>query len=62
MRDAALVLAPLLLSAALTVLVMVLGLSALYVRFGGLPWMRGAFYGIGAAVIAITYAIRRRRR
>jgi chromate transporter len=25
----------------------------LYVRFGGLPWMRGAFYGIGAAVIAI---------
>jgi chromate transporter len=33
--------------------VMVLVLSALYVRFGGLPWMRGAFYGIGAAVIAI---------
>lgn len=33
--------------------VMVLALSALYVRFGGLPWMRGAFYGIGAAVIAI---------
>ncbi|MBI1967657.1 MAG: chromate transporter [Gemmatimonadetes bacterium] len=32
---------------------MVLGLSALYVRFGGLPWMRGAFYGIGAAVITI---------
>jgi chromate transporter len=32
---------------------MVLGLSVLYVRFGGLPWMRGAFYGIGAAVIAI---------
>jgi chromate transporter len=32
---------------------MVLALSALYVRFGGLPWMRGAFYGIGAAVIAI---------
>src|SRR5439155_9610500 len=21
--------------------------------FGGLPWMRGAFYGIGAAVIAV---------
>jgi chromate transporter len=33
--------------------VMVLILSALYVRFGGLPWMRSAFYGIGAAVIAI---------
>jgi chromate transporter len=32
---------------------MVLALSALYVRFGGLAWMRGAFYGIGAAVIAI---------
>lgn len=33
--------------------VMVLALSFLYVRFGGLPWMQGAFYGIGAAVIAI---------
>jgi chromate transporter len=32
---------------------MVLALSSLYVRFGGLPWMQGAFYGIGAAVIAI---------
>ncbi len=32
---------------------MVLALSALYVRFGGLPWIRGAFYGIGAAVIGI---------
>jgi chromate transporter len=32
---------------------MVLVLAALYLRFGGLPWMRGAFYGIGAAVIAI---------
>ncbi|HEY7637736.1 MAG TPA: chromate efflux transporter [Gemmatimonadales bacterium] len=32
---------------------MVLALSALYVRYGGLPWMQGAFYGIGAAVIAI---------
>ncbi len=32
---------------------MVLALSALYVRFGGLSWMQGAFYGIGAAVIAI---------
>ena len=33
--------------------VMVLALSALYVRFNGLPWMQGLFYGIGAAVIAI---------
>src|SRR5690349_19011898 len=33
--------------------VMVLALSALYVRFGGLSWMQGAFYGIGASVIAI---------
>ncbi len=33
--------------------VMVLGLSAVYVRFGGLSWMQGVFYGIGAAVIAI---------
>jgi chromate transporter len=32
---------------------MVLGLSAAYLRYGGLPWMQGAFYGIGAAVIAI---------
>jgi len=32
---------------------MVLGLSAAYVRFGGLPWMQGMFYGIGASVIAI---------
>jgi chromate transporter len=35
-------------------LLMVLVLSACYVRFGGLPWMQGAFYGIGAAVIAIV--------
>jgi chromate transporter len=33
--------------------VMVLALSALYLRFGGLLWMQGAFYGIGAAVSAI---------
>jgi hypothetical protein len=26
---------------------MVLGLSAAYVRSGGLPWMQGMFYGIG---------------
>ena len=32
---------------------MVLALAALYLQFGGLSWMRGAFYGIGAAVIAI---------
>ncbi|HEU4383482.1 MAG TPA: chromate transporter [Anaeromyxobacteraceae bacterium] len=32
---------------------MVLGLSWLYVRYGGLSWMQGAFYGIGAAVIAV---------
>jgi chromate transporter len=34
-------------------LAMVFALSAAYVRFGGLAWMRGAFYGVGAAVIAI---------
>ena len=33
--------------------VMVLALSWAYLRFGGLAWMQGAFYGIGAAVIAI---------
>jgi chromate transporter len=33
--------------------VMVLGLAVGYIRLGGLPWMQGAFYGIGAAVIAI---------
>jgi chromate transporter len=33
--------------------VMVLGISALYVRYGGLPWMQSVFYGVGAAVIAI---------
>src|SRR5262245_7703419 len=32
---------------------MVIGLAALYVRFGRLGWIHGAFYGIGAAVIAI---------
>lgn len=32
---------------------MVLALSWLYLRFGGLPWMQGVFYGVGAAVIAI---------
>ena len=33
---------------------MVLGLSAAYVRFGGLPWMQGMFYGIGPAVIGTS--------
>jgi len=33
--------------------VMVMALSAIYVRFGGIGWMQGAFYGVGAAVIAI---------
>jgi chromate transporter len=33
--------------------VMVLALSAAYVRFGGLAWMQSVFYGVGAAVIAI---------
>ncbi len=32
---------------------MVLAIGAAYVAYGGLPWMRGAFYGVGAAVIAI---------
>ena len=33
--------------------VMVLGLGAFYVAFGGMPWMQAMFYGIGPAVIAI---------
>jgi chromate transporter len=32
---------------------MVVALAAFYVRFGSLSWIQGAFYGIGAAVIAI---------
>lgn len=32
---------------------MVWGISAAYVRFGGLPWMQALFYGIGASVIGI---------
>jgi chromate transporter len=32
---------------------MVLLLAVLYLRFGGLSWIQGAFYGVGAAVIAI---------
>jgi chromate transporter len=33
--------------------VMTLAISGLYVRFGGLPWMQAAFYGVGATVIGI---------
>jgi chromate transporter len=33
--------------------VMTVVISWLYVRFGGLPWMQAAFYGVGAAVIGI---------
>lgn len=33
--------------------VMVVVLSALYLEYGSLPWLQAAFYGIGAAVIAI---------
>jgi chromate transporter len=33
--------------------VMVVGLAWLYLRYGGLPWMQGIFYGVGAAVVAI---------
>jgi chromate transporter len=32
---------------------MVLALGWAYVLYGGLPWMRAAFYGVGAAVIGI---------
>ena len=32
---------------------MVLVISAFYLRFGGLPWMQAVFYGIGAAVIVV---------
>lgn len=33
---------------------MVVAISMAYVRYGGLWWMQGLFYGIGAAVIAIV--------
>ena len=33
--------------------VMVIALAVLYLRFGGMSWLQGAFYGVGAAVIAI---------
>ena len=32
---------------------MVLALSFFHVKFGGLPWMQAAFYGVGASVVAI---------
>ena len=32
---------------------MVLALAAAYTHYGGLSWMQGVFYGIGAAVIGI---------
>src|SRR5437868_4517815 len=32
---------------------MVLALSVLYLAFHGLAWMQAAFYGVGAAVIAV---------
>ncbi len=32
---------------------MVIALAVLYIEYGGLPWMQKAFYGVGAAVIAI---------
>src|SRR2546423_9924206 len=33
--------------------VMVLAISMLYVAYGGLSWMQGMFYGIGAAVVLV---------
>jgi chromate transporter len=33
--------------------VMTVGIGWVYVRYGGLPWMQAAFYGVGAAVIGI---------
>jgi len=32
---------------------MVVGLGAAYVRYGGLPWMQAVFYGVGATVIGL---------
>jgi len=32
---------------------MVMAISAFYLKYGGISWMLGAFYGIGAAVIAV---------
>ena len=36
--------------------VMVVAIGWAYVRFGGLPWMQAAFYGVGAAVTPLTNA------
>ena len=33
--------------------ILVMALAAAYVRYGGIDWMQGAFYGVGAAVIGI---------
>jgi len=33
--------------------VMVLGIGYAYIKFGGLPWIQGVFYGVGASVIGI---------
>lgn len=33
--------------------VIVLGIAWAYTRYGALPWMQAAFYGVGAAVIAV---------
>lgn len=32
---------------------MVVAISEAYIHYGGLPWIQGLFYGIGAAVIAV---------
>lgn len=32
---------------------MVVGIGAAYVTFGGIPWMQSVFYGVGASVIGI---------
>lgn len=34
---------------------MVIGISIAYVRFDGLAWMQSAFYGVGAAIVAIIF-------
>src|SRR5215813_1087294 len=33
---------------------MVIAIGWAYMRFGGLPWMKAVFYGVGAAVIGIV--------
>jgi chromate transporter len=33
--------------------IMVIGIGYAYITYGGLPWMQGVFYGVGAAVIGI---------